>query len=46
MVNKVLEAVKNVGLKSAKGAVNSASYWFLYQTKEPDMLKERLKKQK
>lgn len=45
-MKKVLEAVKAVGLKTAKGAVNSASYLFTYQIKEPDMLKERLKEQK
>ena len=45
-MKKVLKAVKAVGLKTAKSSVNSASFFYMHQVKEPVSVKERLKKQK
>ena len=43
-MKKVLKAVKAVGLKTAKSSVNSASFFYMHQVKEPGSVKERLKK--
>ena len=45
-MKKVLKAVKAVGLKTAKSSVNSASFFYMHQVKEPVSVKERLKKKK
>ena len=45
-MKKVLKAVKAVGLKTAKSSVNSASFFYMHQVKEPVSVKERLKKYK
>lgn len=43
-MKKILNVVKAVGLKSAKGAVNSTSTCYMNQPKEPKNLAERLAK--
>lgn len=43
-MKKVLNVVKNVGFKVAKGTVNSASLYYLNQPKEPKDLAKRLAK--
>lgn len=40
----MLNVVKAVGLRAAKGTVNKASALYVYQLKSPDMLRERIKK--
>lgn len=35
MKKKVLKAVANISMYTAKAASNSASFWGLYQSKEP-----------
>jgi len=42
--NKVLNAVAKVGYKTAEKACGSASLFGMCQPKEPEMLKETLKK--
>ena len=43
-MKKVLNVVKAVGYKVAKGTVNSASMYYMNQPKEPKNLAERLAK--
>ena len=41
-MKKGIKLIKAVGLKTAKSAVNSASFCYIYQIKEPKNLKNRL----
>lgn len=43
-MKKLLNVVKAVGYKAAKGAVNSTSSYYMNQPKEPKNLAERLAK--
>ena len=45
-MKKVLKAVKAVGLKTAKSSVNSASFFYMHQVKEPVSVKRTFKEVK
>lgn len=40
----MLNVVKAVGLRAAKGTISKSSLAYTYQVKNPDMLRERIKK--
>jgi cyclic lactone autoinducer peptide len=45
-MNKVLNTLANIGIKSATASVSEASQWFLYQEKEPKNLVEYVEKKR
>lgn len=46
MKNSILNMIANAAEKTARASVNSASFFTMYQPKEPDALKKNDRKQK